>query len=135
SSAPSAAARARCHRRLGRTVADHALAQRPGITSQRFVEPTIRILHPPGEQRIVPIVITIPAADDAAELIDVLRRAVRYHSGDAWRGWSGLPRGPVARGGSIRRGLERRPQTIHLTRDLRYGSRRRPRVGIEQVAT
>ena len=92
-SASTAACRStsRGHRRAG-TESNDALAQCARVRRHRFIELAIRILEPPREHRIETVVVAIPVADCAAELIEIVGAAVGDRLRDARRHRTRTPR-------------------------------------------
>ena len=69
--------------RLG---ADDALAQGARVARERRVQLLGGLLHPPGKDRIVAVVVAEPAGDHAAHVVDVIGGAVGDSPGDLRRG-------------------------------------------------
>ena len=111
--------------------ADDPLSQRARIADERGVEPSVGRLDPPGELRIVAVVVAVPVRNDPTDLIDVVGRAIGNRAGDFGGRRAGPGRGVGRRRGEACRAgrgarvpyeraeLEQRAHAVHLADDLR----------------
>ena len=125
-----------CRRR-----ADHARANGGRIPPHGVVEFLIRIGGPPGEERVVAVVIAIPDTDRVADQVKLIGGAVAHRARHLGRGHTHGARGAVTtRARAVarwarRRRLEKRAQAVHRLGNVGQCARRRLRVDCLEIAT
>src|SRR5262245_9092296 len=67
-----------CRSGVARTQADHFFSQIGRVIAERLIRRLVWFIHPPGEERVVAVVIPEPYAKRASQAVDCARRSIGY---------------------------------------------------------